>query len=139
MPDGLFFLTWAGGPAFQAAGIMTQGSGAGLSHDAASIEEQNARSATCHGGSTVRPLCGQFNLTVDAPPGSAGEILLPVSRWDAQVMVDGGLVWDGGATGAWPVEMTDQGILIRDLAGGEHDLTASFACHILYLPLVVRK
>lgn len=95
------------------------------------------------GGSTLEiawlyPSCGQFHLTMSAPEGTAGEIMLPVSRQDAQVTLDGLLVWDGGPTGLHPAEMTADGLLLTSVSGGTHQVTATFSCHLAFLPLVAR-
>jgi hypothetical protein len=84
------------------------------------------------------PSCGQFSLTMAAPEGTAGEILLPVSRQDAQVVLDGLLVWDGGPTGQYPVEMTVDGLLLTKVGDGTHQVTAAFSCHVDFLPAIVR-
>jgi len=73
-----------------------------------------------------------------APEGTAGEILLPVSRQDAQVVLDGLLVWDGGPTGQHPVEMTVDGLLLTKVGDGTHQVTAAFSCHVDFLPAIVR-
>jgi hypothetical protein len=80
------------------------------------------------------PGCGQFNLTLSAPPGSIGEILLPIGRHDALVTLDGITIWDNGPTGEHPVEMTEVGLLIDDVGDGEHQVSASFTCNLLFLP-----
>jgi len=85
-----------------------------------------------------RPRCGQFGLTVTAPPSSRGDVLLPVTRWDAQVMLDETIVWDNGPTGTQPVEMTDDGLLLTGLGSGKHTLAVSLTCETIFLPLVVR-
>ena len=84
------------------------------------------------------PSCGQFHLTMTAPMGTAGEILLPITRQDAQVMLDGLLVWDGGPTGLFPAEMTADGLLLTGVSGGTHQVTATFSCRLAFLPAVAR-
>lgn len=84
------------------------------------------------------PGCGQFDLTITAPESSTGDILLPVIRQDAQVYLNNVLIWDGGPISQQPIEMTDKGLLIADLTGGEHQVLASFVCHSLFLPSILR-
>jgi hypothetical protein len=71
-----------------------------------------------------------------APQDTAGEILLPISRQDVQVMLDGLLVWDGGPTGLYPAEMTADGLLLTEVGGGTHQVTAEFSCYLAFLPYV---
>jgi alpha-L-rhamnosidase len=80
------------------------------------------------------PACGQFNLALSAPPVSTGEILLPISRHDVLVTLDGITIWDDGPTGVHPVEMTEIGLLIDEVGDGEHQVSASFPCNRLFLP-----
>ncbi|HSJ53995.1 MAG TPA: hypothetical protein VLC52_09635, partial [Anaerolineae bacterium] len=81
------------------------------------------------------PDCGQFRLTVTSPPGTAGDVLLPLQRAEARVTVDGVIVWDGGPLGEHAVEMTGDGLLLSGLAGGGHEILVSAACDLLWLPL----
>jgi alpha-L-rhamnosidase len=80
------------------------------------------------------PGCDQFNLALSAPPGSSGEILLPIRRYDALVALDGITIWDNGPTGEHPVAMTEGGLLVDEVDGGAHQVSASFTCHRLFLP-----
>lgn len=102
-----------------------------------------ARGAVPLGGNVLEidwqaPRCGQFDLSLTAPPGSSGDLLLPFTRPEAQVTLDGAVVWDGGPVGEQPAEMTDEGLLIAGLAGGEHRLTVTVECDRLFLPSVSR-
>jgi alpha-L-rhamnosidase len=85
------------------------------------------------------PGCGQFNLALSAPPGSTGEILLPITRHDVVVTLDGVAIWDDGPTGEHPVEMTEVGLLVDEVGGGEHQVSASFTCHLLFLPTAANQ
>jgi alpha-L-rhamnosidase len=85
------------------------------------------------------PACGQFDLALSAPPGSIGEILLPITRQDVLVTLDGITIWDGGSTGERPVQMTEAGLLVSEIDGGEHQISASFTCHLLFLPSASRQ
>jgi alpha-L-rhamnosidase len=86
-----------------------------------------------------RPSCGHFYLTVTAPESSSGDILLPLTGQDAQVYLDSVLIWHDGPVAEQSVEMSDQGILISDLAGGEHQVSAVFACQSIFSPSISRQ
>lgn len=83
-----------------------------------------------------RPACGQFELDMTTPTTSAGEILLPVWRHDARVTLDGALIWDDGQVGTLPVAMTPDGILISQLLGGHHHISATSTCSRVLVPLI---
>jgi hypothetical protein len=53
-------------------------------------------------------------------------------------MLDGLLVWDGGPTGQCLIEMTADGLLLTEVGGGTHQVTAAFSCYHAFLPLVAR-
>ncbi len=84
------------------------------------------------------PHCGQFDLSLTAPSTSSGEVLLPFTRYDAVVTLDGAFVWDNGPVGEQPAEMTAEGLLIAGLTGGAHQVSASYSCFYLFLPLISR-
>jgi hypothetical protein len=79
--------------------------------------------------------CGDLDLTFEAPGGTSGQALLPVAA-EAQVTLDGVLVWDGGPVDLDTVHMTPQGLLVTELSGGSHHFGASFSCRQTFVPLV---
>ncbi len=82
------------------------------------------------------PGCGQLDLRVWSPQDTAGDVLLPVHRLDAQVIMDGIPIWDGGRLAQPAVEMTVDGLLISGIPGGHHDISVTCACQATWLPLV---
>lgn len=83
------------------------------------------------------PGCGQLELSVASPEGTSGDVLLPIHRFDAQVILDGVTIWDGGPLGQQAVEMTADGLLISGVADGPHEISVSFACYVTWLPLAL--
>lgn len=83
------------------------------------------------------PGCGQLGLRVASPPGTSGQVLLPLYRFDARVIMDGLTLWDGGPLVQQGVEMTDEGLLISGVSDGEHEISVFFACHGTWLPLAL--
>ena len=63
---------------------------------------------------------------------------------DALLAVDVGnsrigmAIWDDGPTGEHPVEMTEVGLLVDEVGEGEHQVSASFTCHLMFLPLAAK-
>jgi hypothetical protein len=74
---------------------------------------------------------------VASPPGTSGQVLLPLYRFDARVIMDGLTLWDGGPLVQQGVEMTDEGLLISGVSDGEHEISVFFACHGTWLPLAL--
>jgi alpha-L-rhamnosidase len=81
------------------------------------------------------PACGRLDVSLTSPPGTAGDVLLPLHRIDSQVIMDGIVLWDGGPVAEAPVEMTSDGLLISDVAGGHHEILVSFVCHVTLMPV----
>jgi hypothetical protein len=84
------------------------------------------------------PECGRLGLRVRAPDQMKGDVLLPVVRQDALVTLDGLAVWEGGPVEGHQIEMTEAGLLLRDLDGGLHQIEVTFACYLTYLPALLR-
>jgi alpha-L-rhamnosidase len=84
------------------------------------------------------PRCGDFSMILTAPAATAGEVLLPIAREDALVTLDGATIWAGGPVGAATANLTGEGLRIAGLAGGRHEISASFTCYSLSLPLILR-
>jgi alpha-L-rhamnosidase len=81
-----------------------------------------------------RYTCGNLSMAFDAPGSTSGEVLLPVVA-DAQVTLDGVLIWDGAPVHPDTIQMTPQGLLVTGLNGENHRLTASFPCHKILIPI----
>jgi alpha-L-rhamnosidase len=86
-----------------------------------------------------RPRCGQFHLNVAAPQGTAGDILLPTTRQDAHVLLNGETIWDNGPAGEQPIEMTSKGLFLSEVVGGEHVLSFSHTCYSTFFPYLARR
>jgi alpha-L-rhamnosidase len=84
------------------------------------------------------PQCGDFSLIFTAPTATAGEVLLPIARQDALVTLDGATIWADGPAGAATASLTGEGLLIAGVTGGRHEISASFTCFSLSLPLIRR-
>jgi alpha-L-rhamnosidase len=81
------------------------------------------------------PGCGELRLTVVSPQGTRGEVLLPVYRFDAQVIMDGTILWDGGPLTQHAMEMSGDGLLISGISDGPHEILVSSTCYATWLPL----
>jgi alpha-L-rhamnosidase len=79
--------------------------------------------------------CGDLSITFSAPDTTSGQVLLPIVA-DAQVLLDGVLIWDGGPVNLDTVRMTSKGLLVTELNGKRHTLAASFPCHEIWIPIV---
>jgi alpha-L-rhamnosidase len=84
------------------------------------------------------PQCGKLELTVNAPAGSEGSVLLPVTRHDAKVTLNGITIWQDGQVAEQPIRMTERGLWIESLTGGDYAFSVSFECYRSFLPYVVQ-
>ena len=86
------------------------------------------------------PHCGDFRLMIQAPEHTQGEVVLPVSHNDVSVILDGAIVWSGGAVGeTYQVSMEPEGLTIHDLEGGNHEVLLSFTCYETYIPTILLR
>lgn len=85
-----------------------------------------------------RPACGQLELKFEAPAGSEGRLLLPITRSRSRAFLDGTLVWDNGPVARTPATLTAAGLLIDGLGGGSHSASYSTTCSEGYLPVIRR-
>jgi alpha-L-rhamnosidase len=79
--------------------------------------------------------CSELYLSFDAPEETVGEMLLPV-RADAQVKLDGVLIWDSGPAHLDTVRLTPQGLLVTELSGASHHVVASLRCYGAFVPIL---
>ncbi len=66
---------------------------------------------------------GQFRMTLDAPSGTTGQVLVPVSSADTVVTMDHTVVWNGTA-GVDGVHVAGGYVVIPDVAAGSTTFTA---------------
>lgn len=86
-----------------------------------------------------RLACGRHLVTLRAPAGTTGQLVLPFRDAVTAVVVDGRPVWAAGrpAAGAGDVSLTAAGIAVG-LAAGEHEAAVIRPCHEAWLPWVGR-
>ncbi|MCX7682119.1 MAG: alpha-L-rhamnosidase [Anaerolineae bacterium] len=84
----------------------------------------------------TRQGCDHASLTVVAPPGAAGEIVIPPVNSTAAITLNGTLIWESGIPQAENVFGDSDGVHILPLPGGMYSVEIHHQCRSLYLPVV---
>ena len=83
---------------------------------------------TAYGGLSVSweiDASGVFQLVVDAPAGTSGDVAVPASSENVTVSVDGETAWTNGTSMAYGASFAEQYVNLQGLGSGEHNITVS--------------